>query len=90
MTMEILLLIVAWFVIGFGIATLIGAGASVGDASLIKPVTRPPEIALEGVNGANAHLGATEVIERRRMRRKPAVCYPTFLCGTALAAKNMP
>ena len=74
-----LLLIVAWFMIGFGIATLIGAAASVGDASLIKPLTRSAEIALEGANGVNAHLDATEVIERRRMRRKPAACYPTLL-----------
>jgi hypothetical protein len=33
MAMEIVLLIVAWFVIGGGIAFLIGAAASVGDAS---------------------------------------------------------
>jgi hypothetical protein len=82
MAMEMLLFIVAWFVIGFGIATLIGAAASVGDASLIKPATRPSEIVQEGVNGANAHVDATEAIaaiERRRMRRKPAACYPTLL-----------
>jgi hypothetical protein len=84
MAMEMLLFIVAWFVIGFGIATLIGAAASVGDASLVKPVTRPAEFALEEVNGTHAHLDATEVIERRRMRRKPAACYPTlFLVGRA-------
>jgi len=70
--MEILVFIVAWFAIGFGISTLIGAAASLGDST--KPVTRLSEIALEGVTGANAHLDATEVLERR-MRRKPAACY---------------
>jgi hypothetical protein len=53
-----LLFVIAWLAIGFGIATLIGAAASVGDSLLIKPVTRPSEIALEGVTGANAHLDA--------------------------------
>ena len=72
--MEILLFVIAWLAIGFGIATLIGAAASVGDSLLIKPVIRPSEIALEGVTGANDHLDATEVLERR-MRRKPAACY---------------
>jgi len=72
MAMEILVFIVAWFAIGFGISTLIGAAASLGDST--KPVTRLSEIALEGVTGANAHLDATEVLERR-MRRKPAACY---------------
>jgi len=70
--MEILVFIVAWFAIGFGISTLIGAAASLGDST--KPVTRLSEIALEGVTGANAHLDATELLERR-MRRKPAACY---------------
>jgi hypothetical protein len=73
--MEILLLIVAWFVVGGGIALVIGAAASVGGVSLVKPVTCPVEIAFEEVNGAYAH----EVIERRRMRRKPAASYPTLL-----------
>jgi hypothetical protein len=77
--MEILLFVIAWLAIGFGIATLIGAAASVGDSLLIKPVTRPSEIALEGVTGANAHLDATEVLERR-MRRKPAACYLLLAC----------
>ena len=86
--MEILLLIVAWFAIGFGSATLIGAAASVGDSLLIKPATRPSEIALEGVTGANAHLDATQVIERRGMRIKPAACY-LLLAGWALTANNM-
>ena len=79
MAMEILLLIGAWFAIGLCIATLLGAAASVGEASLIKPETRPLDIALDGVNGANAHVDATEAVERRRMRRKPAACYPTLL-----------
>ena len=70
--MEILVFIVAWFAIGFGISTLIGAAASLGDST--KPVTRLSEIALEGVTGANTRLDATEVLERR-MRRKPAACY---------------
>ena len=73
--MEILLFVIAWLTIGFGIATLIGAAASVGDSLLIKPVTRPSEIALEGVTGPNAHFDATKVIWRHRMRRKPAACY---------------
>jgi hypothetical protein len=60
MAMEILVFIVAWFAIGFGISTLIGAAASLGDST--KPVTRLSEIALEGVTGANAHFDATKVI----------------------------
>jgi hypothetical protein len=51
----------------------------VGNSLLIKPVTRPSEIALEGLTGANAHLDATEVLERR-MRRKPAACYLLLAC----------
>ena len=70
--MEMLVFIVAWFVIGLGIAFLIGAAASVADASRVKPVIRPAQFAW-------APLDATEVIERRRTRRKPAACYPTQL-----------
>ena len=60
--MEILVFIVAWFAIGFGISTLIGAAASLGDSPLPKPVTRLSEIALEGVTGAKAHFDARKVI----------------------------
>ena len=73
MAMEILVFIVAWFAIGFGISTLIGAAASLGAST--KPVTGLSEIALGGVTGANAHFDATKVIGGRRMRRKPAACY---------------
>ena len=82
--MEILLFVIAWLAIGFGIATLIGAAASVGDSLLIKPVTRPSEIALEGVTGANAHFDATKVIGGRRMRRKPAAFYLLLADGLHL------
>ena len=73
--MEILLIIVAWFAIGFAVAIVFGAAASVGDFSHIKSVIPPSEIALKGVSGTIAHLDATEVIGRRQMRRKQSVCY---------------
>ena len=82
MAMEILVFIVAWFAIGFGISTLIGAAASLGDST--KPVTRLSEIALEGVTGANAHFDATKVIGGRRMRRKPAAFYRLLADGLHL------
>lgn len=80
--MEILLFIVAWFVVGCCIALLIGAAASLGDASLVKPVTRPAEVALDEVVEA-------KVTNRRRMRRKPAVIFPPLGAGfTANYAKE--
>jgi len=64
--MEIFLLIVTWLIVGFVIASVVGAASALGKASS----ARHARIPVRAVVDTFVLLDAGPGLERRRMRRK--------------------